>query len=378
MTTARRPISSFTDVVSGGTPLRDRREYFLGHIPWVKTLDLNGDHVISTEEKITEAALLSIGGEVNPIGSVMVAMYGGAGTIGKSGVLAIPAATNQAVASILPNPTVFDSDFLHFQLLHLRPLWMRFSQGNRKDPNINKGIVERMEVWLPGLNEQRRVAARLRVKLDLVRNARVALQNQFRDLVQYSSSIVAETLKTGPRHKRALGEAVTEVTEGIGREWKKYPVLGATRSGLAPAREKPGKHGERYKVVTPGAVFYNPMRILIGSIAFVEDDDQSGITSPDYVVLAGRQGVVDSRWFYYWLRSPTGQRCILSLARGAVRERMLFNRLAEGEIELPDYGTQVKASKALAQIKPMRVAIQTQTAELGLLPHKLLAQIFES
>jgi type I restriction enzyme S subunit len=57
---------------------------------------------------------------------------------------------------------------------------------------------------------------------------------------------------------------------------------------------------------------------------------------------------------------------------------MLFNRLAEGEIELPDYNTQVKASQALAQMKPMRAAIKHQIAELDLLPQKLLAQIFES
>jgi type I restriction enzyme S subunit len=57
---------------------------------------------------------------------------------------------------------------------------------------------------------------------------------------------------------------------------------------------------------------------------------------------------------------------------------MLFNRLAEGEIEIPDYDTQLKASKALAQIKPMRVAIQKQIEELELLPQKLLAPVFDS
>lgn len=150
--------------------------------------------------------------------------------------------------------------------------------------------------------------------------------------------------------------------------------MGATREGVAPAKERPGKHADRYKPVRAGTVFYNPMRILIGSIAFVDEDDEPGITSPDYVVLKGKKGVVDTRWFYYWLRSPLGERCIRSLARGAVRERMLFNRLAEGEIELPDYDTQVRASKALAQIKPMRAAVLKQVAELDLLPQKLLAQ----
>ena len=73
----------------------------------------------------------------------------------------------------------------------------------------------------------------------------------------------------------------------------------------------------RYKPVRAGTVFYNLMRILIGSIAMVDDDDMPGITSPDYVALRGRAGLVDSRWFYYWLRSPHGAHCIASLARGA-------------------------------------------------------------
>jgi len=45
---------------------------------------------------------------------------------------------------------------------------------------------------------------------------------------------------------------------------------------------------------------------------------------------------------------------------------------------LPNYEIQVKASQALAQIKPKRAAIRKQIAELELLPRKLLAQVFES
>jgi hypothetical protein len=65
------------------------------------------------------------------------------------------------------------------------------------------------------------------------------------------------------------------------------------------------------------------------------------------------------------------------LARGAVRERMLFNRLAEGEIELPTYKVQQNASEALAALKPMRHAIEQKLSEINLLPSKILAQAFE-
>ena len=168
-----------------------------------------------------------------------------------------------------------------------------------------------------------------------------------------------------------------EVKQGIGKNWADYPVLGATRNGLAPAKEPPGKNPERYKPVFSGTVFYNPMRILIGSIALVDDDDIPGITSPDYVALQGKEGLVDSRWFYYWLRSPLGEQCILSLARGAVRERMLFNRLAEGEIELPSFTWQKDTSKALTRLKPMRRAIKAKLNDINLLPQKILAKAFE-
>lgn len=206
-------------------------------------------------------------------------------------------------------------------------------------------------------------------------DATAAARLQKSEIDRLIDSIVFSSLKRTTKTLQ-IGDALCEVKNGIGDTWSQFPVLGATRSGLAPAKERPGKHAGRYKPVTAGTVFYNPMRILIGSIAFVDDDDEQGITSPDYVVLQGRPDVVDSRWFYYWLRSPLGERCIQSLARGAVRERMLFNRLAEGEIELPDYETQVKASKALAQIKPMRAAIRKQIEELELMPQKLLAQVF--
>jgi type I restriction enzyme S subunit len=272
-------------------------------------------------------------------------------------------------------------DFLaqYLSALYLSGYWRERAGGaSGTMKKITRGQILTELIPVPPLDEQRSVASELTRCLAVVQQAQVAVAGQIDGCNALSHSIVSQSVTSSSRSLVPIGHALDEVTQGVGVRWSKHRVLGATRSGLAPARERPGKQAERYKPVTAGTVFYNPMRILIGSIAFVDDDDEPGITSPDYVVLKGKPGVVDSRWFYYWLRSPLGERCIQSLARGAVRERMLFKRLAEGEIELPDYDTQVKASKALAQIKPMRAAILNQLAELELLPQKLLAQVFES
>ncbi len=168
---------------------------------------------------------------------------------------------------------------------------------------------------------------KLKTQLAEVENARKALEWQKQEIVNLANAFIRESIEQTSVTETRLGEVLEEVKKGIGENWQDYPVLGATRAGLAPAKEPPGKHPQRYKPVFCGTVFYNPMRIMIGSIAFVDDDDEPGITSPDYVALQGKAGQVDSRWFYYWLRSPYGEHCINSLARGAVRERMLFNRL---------------------------------------------------
>lgn len=187
----KRCMKDVCSISAGGTPRRGNAEFFRGHIPWVKTLDLNFGLVEDTEEKISPEALHSIRGELLPIGTVMVAMYGGAGTIGKSGVLGIEACTNQAVCALQPCPGILDSWFLHEWICYIRPEWMRLAGGNRKDPNINKAIVENMTLPLPPLAEQRRIVARLKAQLAEVDTLRTALEQQQREVQALPQRILA-------------------------------------------------------------------------------------------------------------------------------------------------------------------------------------------
>lgn len=268
-----------------------------------------------------------------------------------------------------------DRDFL-FCWLHSQSEHFKKQSVGATVPGLSREDLECLVIDLPEFGQQRQIAARLKAQLTEVESARRAAQAQVREVSRLADAIILDSVRSNPVAQHSLGKVLTEVKQGIGPCWAEYPVLGATRAGLAPAKEAPGKHAPKYKPAFPGTVFYNPMRILIGSIAFVDDDDAPGITSPDYVVLQGKPDLVDSCWFYYWLRSPLGVDCINSLARGAVRERMLFNRLAEGVIDLPDFTIQQKAAAALKELKPVRLAIEKQLAEIQRLPQRILAQAF--
>ncbi len=296
-------------------------------------------------------------------------------TLGRQNIADKVYTIGRGLAAIRARDGKADTEFVGLWLRHKASSLLAAGTGSTF-PSVSGDFLEKLPFPNIGFDEQRQIAAHLKTQLTEVEKACQAAEAQLSETTNLANAIVCDSINRGKTEKHSLGDVLEEVKQGIGESWADFPVLGATRSGLAPAKEPPGKIPQRYKPVFPGTVFYNPMRILIGSIAFVDEDDTPGITSPDYVALKGREGLVDSRWFYCWLRSSLGEQCISSLARGAVRERMLFNRLAEGEIELPSFNSQQNASKALATLKPMRQAIMKQLNEINLLPQKILAQAF--
>jgi restriction endonuclease S subunit len=153
---------------SGTTPSRSRNDYFEGgHIAWVKTLDLNDSSIHTTDEKITQKALDETHLEILPKGTVLIAMYGGFNQIGRTGVLEIEAATNQAITALLPNEKV-NPYFLNSILISSRDYWRQVANSTRKDPNITKGDILRFNIPLPSLEEQKQIVAQIEREQSLV------------------------------------------------------------------------------------------------------------------------------------------------------------------------------------------------------------------
>ena len=297
-----------------------------------------------------------------------------------------------ALFSGYSEPIVYSNHFTRLRTIdnRLNPVFLASWLNNQWQRGIFAGICNKwigqsavkadkllnLEIPLPPLPEQQRIAGILKEQMAAVDKARKAAQERLEAAKTLPDSFIWESLKSGKKSKRFLGDCLVEVRKGVGKDWGKYPVLGATRNGLALAKEPVGKNPERYKLVDPVTVFYNPMRILLGSIAVVDYSDQAGITSPDYVVIKGKEGILDTRWFYYWFRSSKGAHLIDSLSRGAVRERILFNRLSVGNIEIPDYETQLHASRHMAYLNPIVEKISNELNIINALPAALLRQAF--
>ena len=148
------PISILGDVcsiASGGTPKRSEKSYWDGGtIPWVKISDISGKYVESTEEFITAEGLAHSSAKLVQPGTVLYSIFA---SIGATGILTIPAATNQAIAAVRPNDESVSIDYLYHWLKAQENAAKASGRGVAQN-NINLTILRSMEIPVPSHEAQ--------------------------------------------------------------------------------------------------------------------------------------------------------------------------------------------------------------------------------
>lgn len=151
-------LGDVAETSSGGTPQRGVLKYYGGNIPWIKSGELPDGLITQVEEFITEEGLAKSSAKIFPSGTLLIAMYGA--TVGRLGILGMAAATNQAVCAITPSSEI-DQEYLFFWLLTIRNELIEASFGGAQ-PNISQTVIRDIEIPLPPIDEQLRIAAYLK------------------------------------------------------------------------------------------------------------------------------------------------------------------------------------------------------------------------
>jgi type I restriction enzyme S subunit len=151
-------IGEVSTTTSGGTPSRKRPDFYDGDIPWIKSGELNDDIVSTVKEFITRHGLENSNAKIFARGTALVALYGA--TVGKTGILGIDAATNQAVCAIFPLQNTFISKYLQYWLRSQRQTLIGMSWGGAQ-PNISQAIIRSFPFPLAPLAEQHRIVAEI-------------------------------------------------------------------------------------------------------------------------------------------------------------------------------------------------------------------------
>ena len=154
-----KPLGELATISSGGTPRRDRAEYWDGSVPWVTTTEIDFGQITKASQFISQEGLANSAAKLLPVGTLLLALYGQGKTRGKVGVLGMPAATNQACASITVGDGVDAGYLLHFLASRYEAI-RALSNGGSQD-NLNGSIVKGILVPCPTLGEQLTIAAAL-------------------------------------------------------------------------------------------------------------------------------------------------------------------------------------------------------------------------
>ncbi|GMV03018.1 MAG: restriction endonuclease subunit S [Burkholderiaceae bacterium] len=175
-------LEDCAEIVSGATPSTSESAYWDGDVCWATPKDLSeleGAYISDTPRKITRSGLQSCAATVLPPDSVL---FSSRAPIGHVAINTVPMATNQGFKSFVPNGERVHAKFLYHWLRRNRPYLESLGNG-ATFKEVSKAVVARIEIPLPPLPEQLRIAEILD-KADALRAKRRAAVAQLDTLTQ--------------------------------------------------------------------------------------------------------------------------------------------------------------------------------------------------
>lgn len=130
----------------GGTPSRNKDEYWSGNIPWVNSGAINENYILNAVEFITELGLQKSSTKLIPKYSTLIAITGA--TLGQVSYSLIDACYNQSVISLASKKSI--NEFLHLLINSIIPELVKHQTGGAQQ-HINKGNVENFKVLIPSI-----------------------------------------------------------------------------------------------------------------------------------------------------------------------------------------------------------------------------------
>ena len=149
------PLGELCDVQIGKTPKRAEARFWGEGHPWLSISDMNQGRELSvTSETITQAAVDELNCRAVDAGTVLLSFKL---SIGKVGVAGIRMFTNEAIAHLPIVDDRLETDYLYWALRTI-PLTTDADRA-AMGATLNKAKLKRIQIPLPPLDEQRRIAA---------------------------------------------------------------------------------------------------------------------------------------------------------------------------------------------------------------------------
>ena len=162
-------VRYITRQMGGGTPSKDRLDFWNGSIPWVSPKDMKVDYISDSQDKITTQAVEESSTKLIPLGSVLIVVRGMILVHSVPVALTQKAVTvNQDMKALIPIKGI-DGEFLLFFMKGLKDFILDLVEESAHGTKcLRTEVFERMKIAIPDFDEQIEIVKELKERLNAI------------------------------------------------------------------------------------------------------------------------------------------------------------------------------------------------------------------
>ena len=183
-------IYQYCSVKSGGTPSRDKYEYWNnGTINWMSSGEINQKLVTHTKEKITKLGMQNSNASLFPVNTVMIALNGQGKTKATPAILKIETTCNQSLAGMICDKEKVHYEYL-FYFLESKYKDLRGLVGESAREGISVSLLKSLYIPIPPLEEQFQIAKLLNQNFSKTNTLIEKIEKQIEQLKEYRQTLI--------------------------------------------------------------------------------------------------------------------------------------------------------------------------------------------
>lgn len=381
------PMSELGELISfrgGGTPSKDKPEYWGDDISWATVKDFKGLYLDKTQDSISEQGLKSSSANLIPAGHVIIPTRM---ALGKAAINTIDLAINQDLRALLPQKPLDTKYLLHAVLGLSDQIEANGSGATVK--GITQEKLKKLRVPYPPLEEQKRIAKILDAA-DALRAKRRESLAQLDALLQSTFLYLFGDPIANPYgwDMGVVGDLLESANYGTSKKASesagRYPILrmgnityeGGWDMSSMKYIDLEGKEEEKY-LVRKGDILFNRTnsRELVGKTAVYRSDEP--IAFAGYLVRARACWEADPEYIAAFMNTPQTKSRLVSMCKSIVGMANINAKEFQAiPIPVPPLDLQKKFSTIVEAVFRQKEVLNTHLEEFDVLFSALQQKAF--
>lgn len=356
-----------------------------------KNVLLGNRELISSDNYIDDDTVQAIKGTVLPPKTVVFAKIGEALRLNRRAITNCYCLVDNNAMGILADNTVLDELYFYYFMCSVD---LQHYCESTTVPSVRKTRIAEIEIPLPSLEEQRRIAATLDKVSDLIAKRRAQLDKldllvkarfveMFGDLADpecphkkcklVDACVNSDDIKCGPFGTQLSKEEYQDHGVAV---WE-IPQINSYFT-TQPTHFLTVEKAERLKAysIIPGDIAMS-RKGNVGRCALFPDNFDCGIIHSDVLRIRVDKQQVNPCFMMYQLHfSGAVQRQIEVVSSGAIMAGVNVTKLKQIEVYLPDYSLQKQFSDFVEKIDRMKATINKSLEKLETLKKALMQEYF--